>query len=186
MDSRLLIRMAAPLALTLLAPLAFGFDWPTPVRWAILTTLTLSWFGFAAWLLLRGSGLATQSPEHQRVMREQEQLLAELRSLPDAVVSSPSATAPSPVALASGPQASVSEPGAVLSRVSGTPASSTSWQLPPAKAWPERAASRARVRRWRFGRAVNCVGDMAMLAGRKGRTALSGEPQPLPALTRVA
>ena len=80
MDSRLLIRMAAPLALTLLAPLAFGFDWPTPVRWAILTTLTLSWFGFAAWLLLRGSGLATQSPEHQRVMREQEQLLAELRS----------------------------------------------------------------------------------------------------------
>ncbi|AKC88011.1 methyl-accepting chemotaxis protein [Pseudoxanthomonas suwonensis] len=79
MDSRLLIRMAAPLALTLLAPLAVGLEWPPAVRWAILTTLTLSWFGFAAWLLLRGA-VPAHSPEHQRVVREQEQLLGELRS----------------------------------------------------------------------------------------------------------
>lgn len=80
MDSRLLIRMAAPLVLTVLTPLAVGFDWPAPARWAILTTMTLSWFGFAAWLLLRGSGAASRSPEQQRVVREQEHLLGELRS----------------------------------------------------------------------------------------------------------
>lgn len=32
MYSRLLIRLAAPLALTLLFPIAAGFDWPAPVR----------------------------------------------------------------------------------------------------------------------------------------------------------
>jgi methyl-accepting chemotaxis protein len=80
MDSRLLIRMAAPLVLTLLTPIAVGFDWPAPARWAILTTMTLSWFGFAAWLLLRGSGAASRSPEQVRVLREQEHLLGELRS----------------------------------------------------------------------------------------------------------
>jgi len=81
MDSRLLIRMAAPLVLTLLTPIAVGFDWPAPARWAILTTMTLSWFGFAAWLLLRGSSaVSTPSPEQVRVVREQEHLLGELRA----------------------------------------------------------------------------------------------------------
>lgn len=80
MDSRLLIRMAAPLVLTLLTPIAVGFDWPAPVRWAILTTLTLSWFGFAAWLLFRRAAAPVRSPEHLRVVREQEQLLGELRT----------------------------------------------------------------------------------------------------------
>src|SRR5690606_23291164 len=80
MDSRLLFRMAAPLVLTLLAPIAIGFDWPAPVRWAILTTQTLAWFGFAAWLLLRGSASSGPSREHARVIREQEQLLGELRN----------------------------------------------------------------------------------------------------------
>ncbi|WP_374013942.1 methyl-accepting chemotaxis protein [Pseudoxanthomonas koreensis] len=80
MDSRLLIRMAAPLVLTLLTPIAVGFDWPAPMRWAILTTLTLSWFGFAAWLLLRGPTSPSRSPEQLRVVREQELLLGELRT----------------------------------------------------------------------------------------------------------
>src|SRR5690606_22403299 len=80
MDSRLLIRMAAPLVLTLLTPIAVGFDWPAPMRWAILTTLTLSWFGFAAWLLLRGPTSPSRSPEQLRVVREQEHLLGELRT----------------------------------------------------------------------------------------------------------
>src|SRR5690606_18770880 len=79
MDSRLLFRMAAPLVLTLLAPIAIGFDWPAPVRWAILTTQTLAWFGFAAWLLLRGSASSGPSREHARVIREQEQLRGGLR-----------------------------------------------------------------------------------------------------------
>ena len=80
MDSRLFFRMAAPLVLTLFVPIAIGFDWPAPVRWAILTTQTLSWFGFAAWLLLRTPAAAAPSKEHARVVREQEQLLGELRS----------------------------------------------------------------------------------------------------------
>ena len=80
MDSRLLIRMAAPLVLTLLTPIAVGFDWPAPARWAILTTMTLSWFGFAAWLLLRGDPAANRTPEQLRVLREQEHLLGELRT----------------------------------------------------------------------------------------------------------
>src|SRR5690606_12647793 len=80
MDSRLLFRMAAPLVLTLLALIAIGFDWPVPVRWAILTTQTLSWFGFAAWLLLRAPVPVPRSHEHVQVVREQEQLLVELRS----------------------------------------------------------------------------------------------------------
>ncbi|KAF1685570.1 chemotaxis protein [Pseudoxanthomonas broegbernensis] len=80
MDSRLLIRMAAPLVLTLLTPIAVGFDWPAPMRWAILTTLTLSWFGFAAWLLFRGPTSPSRSPEQLRVVREQEHLLGELRT----------------------------------------------------------------------------------------------------------
>ncbi len=79
MDSRLFFRMAAPLVLTLLTPLAVGLDLPAAVRWAVLITMMLSWFGFAAWLLLR-SPASAQSPEHTRVLREQEQLLTDLRS----------------------------------------------------------------------------------------------------------
>ncbi|PPU95063.1 methyl-accepting chemotaxis protein [Xanthomonas albilineans] len=77
MYSRLLIRLAAPLALTLLFPIAAGLDWPAPVRWAILTTMTLSWLGFAAWTAYSQS---RRSPEQAKIMREQDQLLNELRS----------------------------------------------------------------------------------------------------------
>ncbi|WP_045760661.1 methyl-accepting chemotaxis protein [Xanthomonas albilineans] len=77
MYSRLLIRLAAPLALTLLFPIAAGLDWPAPVRWAILTTMTLSWLGFATWTAYSQS---RRSPEQAKIMREQDQLLNELRS----------------------------------------------------------------------------------------------------------
>jgi len=83
MDPRLLIRMAAPLVLTVLAPIAVGFDWPAPMRWAVLTTLVLSWFAFAAWLLFRGQPAREQSPEQLRIVREQQMLLGELRSFVD-------------------------------------------------------------------------------------------------------
>ena len=43
MYARILIRLAAPLSLTLLLPLAFALGWAAPARWAILLTLTASW-----------------------------------------------------------------------------------------------------------------------------------------------
>ncbi|MCD7100234.1 methyl-accepting chemotaxis protein [Stenotrophomonas sp. MMGLT7] len=77
MSSHLLIRLAPPLVLTLLFPVAVGFDWPGAARWAILTTMTLSWLGFAAWSVYSQS---RRSPEHARILREQDQLLTELRN----------------------------------------------------------------------------------------------------------
>lgn len=77
MYSRILIRLAAPLFLTLLFPVAVGFHWPAPARWAILTTMTLSWLGFAGWMAY---SQRRRSPEQTKVMREQDQLLTELRS----------------------------------------------------------------------------------------------------------
>ncbi|HYG05684.1 MAG TPA: methyl-accepting chemotaxis protein [Stenotrophomonas sp.] len=77
MYSHPLIRLAAPLALTLLFPLAVGLEWPGFVRWAILATLTLSWLGFAAWSVW---SQGRRHPDQSRVLREQEQLLTELRS----------------------------------------------------------------------------------------------------------
>ncbi|KUJ05432.1 chemotaxis protein, partial [Stenotrophomonas maltophilia] len=51
--------------------------WPAALRWAILTTMTLSWLGFAWWTT---RAQAHRSPEHARVLREQDQLLTELRN----------------------------------------------------------------------------------------------------------
>ncbi|QCO67711.1 chemotaxis protein [Luteimonas yindakuii] len=76
MYARLLIRLAAPLFLTLLMPLAFALEWPGAVRWAILLTVTASWLGFGFWLVMRET---RRPPEHARVLQEQEQLLSELR-----------------------------------------------------------------------------------------------------------
>jgi len=75
MYPRNLIRLATPLVLTLLLPIAFGLDWPAPLRWAILSTLTASWLVYA-YLALRRE---VRSPEHARIVREQDQLLGELR-----------------------------------------------------------------------------------------------------------
>ncbi|NYZ64330.1 methyl-accepting chemotaxis protein [Luteimonas deserti] len=76
MYARILIRLAAPLALTLLLPLAFVFDWAAPVRWAILITMTASWLGIAFWLVRRE---VRPTAEHSRAMKEQDELLGELR-----------------------------------------------------------------------------------------------------------
>ncbi|MDV2452113.1 methyl-accepting chemotaxis protein [Xanthomonas hortorum] len=72
-----LIRLAAPLALTLLFPFAVGFDWPASVRWAILATMTLSWLVFAAWVTY---SQFRRNPDQTRILREQDQLLNELRT----------------------------------------------------------------------------------------------------------
>ncbi|KLD70874.1 chemotaxis protein [Xanthomonas pisi DSM 18956] len=77
MYSRPLIRLAAPLALTLLFPFAVGFDWPASVRWAILATMTLSWLVFAAWVTY---SQFRRNPDQTRILREQDQLLNELRT----------------------------------------------------------------------------------------------------------
>ncbi|KRG76499.1 chemotaxis protein [Stenotrophomonas chelatiphaga] len=77
MYSRTIIRLAAPLVLTLLLPLAFALEWPAALRWAILTTMTLSWLGHAWWSTRAPAG---RSPEQARILREQDQLLTELRN----------------------------------------------------------------------------------------------------------
>ncbi len=77
MYSRTIISLAAPLVLTLLLPLAFAMEWPAALRWAILTTMTLSWLGHAWWST---RPQASRSPEQARILREQDQLLTELRN----------------------------------------------------------------------------------------------------------
>ena len=76
MYARILIHLAAPLALTLLLSLAFVLDWAAPVRWAILLTLTASWLA-GIYLLVRRE--VRPSPEHARALKEQDELLTELR-----------------------------------------------------------------------------------------------------------
>ncbi len=76
MYARILIRLAAPLALTLLLPLAFALEWPAAVRWAILLTLTLSWLVLAFWMVRREGG---RPGAHQQVFKEQDKLLTDLR-----------------------------------------------------------------------------------------------------------
>ncbi len=77
MYTRILIRMASPLVLTLMLPAADLLGWPSSVRWAILTTLTLGWLMFAAWVVF---AMNRRTPEQLRVMREQDELLTELRN----------------------------------------------------------------------------------------------------------
>ncbi|MBW3550304.1 MAG: methyl-accepting chemotaxis protein [Proteobacteria bacterium] len=79
MESRVLIRLAAPLALTLLLFCAELFGWPGAARLGALVALTLAWLGFA-WTIYR--------PGSQQVMlaREQTRLLDELRSFVGAEV----------------------------------------------------------------------------------------------------
>ena len=83
MYARILIRLAAPLALTLLLPLAFALDWPAAVRWAILLTLTLSWLVLAFWMVRREVG---RPGAHQQVFKEQDKLLTDLRQFVSAEI----------------------------------------------------------------------------------------------------
>ncbi len=76
MYPRILVRLTAPLLLTLLYPVSVMADWPAPMRWAILTTMTLAWLIFA-WLSAGQQGRT--SPEQANLVREQVELLGELR-----------------------------------------------------------------------------------------------------------
>ncbi len=79
MDSRLLIRLAAPLALTAILFVAEVAGWPGAVQLGALVAMTLAWLGFA-W--------AVQHPDRQQVVlvREQTRLLEELRTFVGAEV----------------------------------------------------------------------------------------------------
>ncbi|MGY0633031.1 methyl-accepting chemotaxis protein [Luteimonas sp. A478] len=83
MYARILIRLAAPLILTLLLPLAFALGWSAPVRWAVLITMTTSWLVLAFWLVRRE---VTRPLAHQRVFQEQDQLLTDLRQFVSAEI----------------------------------------------------------------------------------------------------
>ena len=73
MDSRVLIRLAAPLALTLTLITVEASGLSPPVRWGALTAMTLAWLGFA-WSVLRPSARTIV------LMGEQSRLLEDLRT----------------------------------------------------------------------------------------------------------
>ncbi len=72
MDSRVLIRLAAPLVLTVFLLCAEFLGWPGAIRWGALVAMTLAWLGFA-WFAYRPG-------QHSAVLREQNRLLDELRN----------------------------------------------------------------------------------------------------------
>lgn len=76
MYSRILLRLAPALVLTLLHALSELLAWPPALRWSVLTTMTLAWVAFAWWVT---RAAFTPSADEQRLLREQEQVLAELR-----------------------------------------------------------------------------------------------------------
>lgn len=74
MDPRTLIRLAAPVAMTLLLSLAMAMDWPGAVRWGAFVAMTAAWLAFA-WSATRpGAG------RDRNVLAEQNRLLDELRN----------------------------------------------------------------------------------------------------------
>lgn len=72
MDSRVLIRLAAPLALTVFLLTAELLGWSSAVRWGALVAMTLAWLGFA-WFAYRPG-------QNAAMLREQGRLLDELRN----------------------------------------------------------------------------------------------------------
>ncbi|KGM51538.1 chemotaxis protein [Lysobacter concretionis Ko07 = DSM 16239] len=78
MDSRVVIRLAAPLALTLLLLCAQLFDWPTAARLGITVATAAAWLVFA-WVQNQGTPSV--------VMREQTRVLEDLRNFISAEVS---------------------------------------------------------------------------------------------------
>ena len=72
MDSRLLIRISAPLALTLAVLVVEAFGLSAPVRWGALVAMALAWLGFA-WSQRPGA-------RNTALLAEQTRLLGELRS----------------------------------------------------------------------------------------------------------
>ena len=73
MDSRVLIRIAAPAVLTLLVMLAVGLRWPAAVTWGALVAMTAAWAAFA-WSVSRVGG------KQVSMLREQTRVLDELRT----------------------------------------------------------------------------------------------------------
>ncbi|GAB3748529.1 methyl-accepting chemotaxis protein [Lysobacter olei] len=73
MAPRILIRLAPPLALTLLLLLAEALGWPGAVRWGALVAMTSAWL-FAFWAVTRPDAVQSAS------LREQTRLLDELRN----------------------------------------------------------------------------------------------------------
>lgn len=72
MDSRVLIRISAPLALTLAVIGAEALGLPAPVRWGALVAMALAWLGFA-WSLRPGA-------RDVALLAEQTRLLDDLRT----------------------------------------------------------------------------------------------------------
>ncbi|MFP7722230.1 methyl-accepting chemotaxis protein [Lysobacter sp. A3-1-A15] len=72
MDPRVLIRLAAPIALTLILTVAELLGWPLAVRLGSLAAMTFAWLGFA-WSAYHPSAASALS-------REQTRLLDELRT----------------------------------------------------------------------------------------------------------
>ena len=70
MDSRVLIRLAAPLALTFFVMLAEGLALPTAAQWGAIVAMLAAWLGFA-WSM--------SHPGMHPMVREQTRLLEELR-----------------------------------------------------------------------------------------------------------
>ena len=73
MDSRVLIRLAAPVVLTFFLVAAEAFGWPDAVRWGALVAMTAAWLGFA-WSVRQPGG------RDQAMLREQTRLLDDLRN----------------------------------------------------------------------------------------------------------
>ncbi|MEN1941463.1 methyl-accepting chemotaxis protein [Luteimonas sp. MJ246] len=73
MDSRVLIRLAAPLVLTLVLVLSLALDLAPPVQWGAVVAMILAWLGFA-WTVLRPGG------GDSLLLRDQERVLQELRT----------------------------------------------------------------------------------------------------------
>ncbi len=78
MDSRVVIRVAAPLALTILLMCAQLLDWPTAMRLGTTAATAAAWLAFA-WVQSQGTPAV--------VMREQTRLLDDLRNFISAEVS---------------------------------------------------------------------------------------------------
>ncbi len=73
MDSRVLLRLAAPLALTFVLVLAQALELAPAVRWGALAAMTLAWLWFA-WTVARPSA------GDSALLRDQGRLLEDLRS----------------------------------------------------------------------------------------------------------
>ena len=76
MYARTLLRLAPAIALTLLHAASGPLAWPTPVHWALLTTMVLAWLACGTWLVRT---MTVPSADEAQLRREQEAVLAELR-----------------------------------------------------------------------------------------------------------